>query len=147
MAPRKKKQRRARRSFSLINAAESFGYLSIMTNNLFDASVMEFFTGPENLTDERSGLSGTQVQTYFLNNPTKGAIYGANPLSLRDVLEDPGFAANAIIGRGRANAVKMVFEAATLNIGFKLFKRALRAPIANINRNLVKPALGAGVRL
>ena len=54
---------------------------------------------------------------------------------------------DAIIGRGRANAVKMVFEAATLNIGFKIFKRALRAPIANINRNLVKPALGAGVRL
>ena len=87
------------------------------------------------------------VQTYFLQNPQLGADYGANPLSLRDIISNPGFAANAIIGRGRANMVPMIFSAATVNIGMRLFKRALRRPLANVNRNIVKPLLGAGIRL
>ena len=142
---RAKKRTRRRRSFSILGAVESYAYASILTEGLFDATPMEFLTAGDNVF--QGAWNPEAVQTYFLQNPQAGAAYGANPLSLRDIISNPGFAANAIIGRGRANVIPMVFSAATVNIGMRLFKRALRKPLANVNRNLVKPMLGAGIRL
>ena len=88
-----------------------------------------------------------QTQNYFMANPRKGAVYGANPLSLRDIVGNPGFAANAIIGRGMANGINMALQAATINVGFRLFKNLLRRPLSNIQTNLIKPAFGKSVRL
>jgi hypothetical protein len=148
MARRRAKKRRSRRkTFSILNAVESYAYASILTEGLFDATPMQFLTSPDNVTDAARSLTPDATQAYFLQNPQLGATYGANPLSLRDIIGNPGFAANAIIGRSRANVIPMVFSAATVNIGMRLFKRALRRPLANVNRNLVKPMLGAGIRL
>jgi len=148
MARRRKATRRRRsRSFSILNAVESYAYASIMTQGLFDASPVEFLTGSDNVTESGLALTPDQTQNYFLNNPNLGATYGANPLSLADIVGNPGFAANAIIGRGRANALGMAMQAATVSVSMRLFKRLLRRPLANIQRNLIKPALGAGVRL
>ena len=146
MARRKAKKRSRRtRTFSILGAVESYAYASILTEGLFDATPVEFLTAGDNIY--QGSWNPDTVQTYFLQNPQAGADYGANPLSLRDIISNPGFAANAIIGRGRANVIPMVFSAATVNIGMRLFKRALRKPLANVNRNLVKPMLGAGIRL
>jgi len=148
MARRRKATRRRRsRSFSILNAVESYAYASIMTQGLFDASPVEFLTGSDNVTESGLALTPDQTQNYFLNNPNLGATYGANPLSLADIVGNPSFAANAIIGRGRANALGMAMQAATVAVSMRLFKRLLRRPISNIQRNLIKPALGAGVRL
>ena len=142
---RAKKRTRRTRSFSILNAVESYAYASILTEGLFDATPVEFLMAGDNIY--QGSWTPDSVQTYFLQNPQAGADYGANPLSLRDIISNPGFAANAIIGRGRANVIPMVFSAATVNIGMRLFKRALRRPLSNVNRNIVKPLLGAGIRL
>ena len=148
MAPRKKKATRRRSTgFRVISAIESYAYASVLTNGLFDASPVEFLTGSDNVTAAGLALTPQQTQNYFQMNPTLGADYGANPLSLRDIVGNPGFAANAIIGRGMANGINMALQAATINVGFRLFKNMLRRPIANIQRNLIKPAFGATVRL
>jgi hypothetical protein len=147
MARRKKATRRRTRSFSILGAVESYAYASIITNGLFDASVTEFLFAGDNVTDSARALTPSQTQTYFMDNPRKGATYGANPLSLRELINNPEFAANAVIGRGRANALNMAMQAATVSISMRLFKRLLRRPLSNIQRNLIKPAIGAGVRL
>lgn len=144
---RKKTTRRRTRSWSILNAVESYAYASILTEGLFDASPMEFITGGDNVTASALALSPEQTQNYFLANPQLGATYGANPLTLREIVNNPGFAANAVIGRGRANAISMAFQAATVSVSMRLFKRLLRRPLSNIQRNLVKPLIGPGVRL
>ena len=149
MAPRKKKAARRRRStgFRVISAIESYAYTSVITQGLFDASPVQFLTGADNVTDSALALTPEQTQSYFQMNPNLGADYGANPLSLRDIVGNPGFAANAIIGRGMANGINMALQAATINVGFRLFKNMLKRPLSNIQRNLIKPAFGATVRL
>lgn len=148
MAPRKKKATRRRPTgFRVISAIESYAYTSIITQGLFDANPVEFLTGADNVTSSALALTPAQTQSYFQMNPNLGADYGANPLSLRDIVGNPGFAANAIIGRGMANGINMALQAATVNVGFRLFKNMLRRPLSNIQRNLIKPAFGATVRL
>ena len=147
MARRKaKRTRRSAPAFSVLGAIESYAYASILTEGLFDATPVEFLTGgvSKNLgsTDSPQG-----IQSYFLNNPMGGADFGANPLTLRELLADPGFAVNAVIGRGRANALNMVFASAAVGVSMRMFKRLLRRPLSNIQRNLVKPAFGKTVRL
>jgi len=144
---RRKTRRRRTRSFSILGAIESYAYASILTEGLFSATPTEFILAPGNLTEASSKLTPAQTSSFFQSNPDLGAVYGANPLSLRDIMQDPGFAANAILGRGQANLVNMAMQAATVSVGMRLFKRLLRRPLSNIQRNLVKPALGAGVRL
>jgi len=46
-----------------------------------------------------------------------------------------------------ANGINMALQAATINVGFRLFKNMLKRPLSNIQRNLIKPAFGATVRL
>ena len=108
---------------------------------------MEVIPGGDNVTASALALSPEQTQNYFLATPPLGATYGANPLTLREIVNNPGFAANAVIGRGRANAISMAFQAATVSVSMRLFKRLLRRPLSNIQRNLVKPLIGPGVRL
>ena len=143
----KKTRRRRTRTFSVLNAVESYAYASILTEGLFSATPMEFLTGADNVTASGNALTPDATQAYFLANPNLGATYGANPLSLKDILGNPGFAANAIIGRGRANVIPMLVSSATVSIGMRLFKRVLRRPISNVNRNIVKPLIGMGVRI
>tara|TARA_Y100001938_G_C8082456_1_gene429969 strand:+ start:366 stop:815 length:450 start_codon:yes stop_codon:yes gene_type:complete len=148
MARRKKAARRRRSTgFRVISAIESYAYTSVITQGLFDASPIQFLTAGDNVTAEANALTPEATQEYFMNNPSLGAVYGANPLSLRDIVGNPGFAANAIIGRGMANGINMALQAATINVGFRLFKSMLRRPLSNIQRNLIKPAFGATVRL
>ena len=148
MVRRKAKARRRRmKSFSVLNAVESYAYASIISEGLFDATPISFLTGGVSSNLNAGGWTPEATQTYFLNNPQLGAAQGANPLTLREVFEDPGFAANAIIGRGRANALSMAFQAATVSVSMRLFKRLLRRPLANVQRNLIKPLIGPGVRL
>ena len=145
---RRKTRRRRARSFSILGAIESYAYLSILTEGLFSATPTEWLFSPGNLTEASGKLTPAQTSSFFMTYPDMGGeLYGANPLSLRDIMQDPGFAANAILGRGQANLVGMAMQAATVSVGMRLFKRLLRRPLSNIQRNHVKPALGAGVRL
>jgi len=47
----------------------------------------------------------------------------------------------------QANILPMAIAGFTTSIGFKVGKRLLRKPIGSINRNIIVPALGAGIKL
>ena len=100
---RKSRKRRARRSFSLLNALESYTYAAIITENVAGTSPWGLLTGKTAL-----GIMSANFQT---------------------------------------NLIPMAIQAATVGVGFRIGKRLLRMPLANINRNLVKPMLGAGIRI
>jgi hypothetical protein len=148
MPPRRKKTRRRRtRNFSVLGAVESYAYTSILTQGLFNNSPLNFLTGQDNLNPS-STWQFDSVSSAAMSNPTTfGAAIGADKITLRELLDDPGFVAATVVGRAQANMIPMAISAATVSIGMRLFKRVLRRPLSNIQRNLVKPALGAGVRL
>lgn len=72
---------------------------------------------------------------------------GTNEISLGDMISNPGLALGQAAQNFQGALVPMAIQSALTSITFRLGKRLLRRPLANVNRNLVKPMLGAGVRL
>jgi|TARA_R110002124_G_C8958570_1_gene513864 hypothetical protein len=144
---RRKATRRPRRSraVSLLNLAESYAYTSILTEGLFSASPAEFILGQGDLAPSSSWTTAG-VMSAYTNNPDAGAGAGANPLSLRDIFKEPGYAFSTIQARGQANMINMAISSAMVGISARLAKRVLRRPIANVNKNIFK-TLSLGVRL
>jgi hypothetical protein len=148
MARRRKTTRRRRaRSFSLIKAAESFAYASILTKGLFNTNPVQFVLGDADLSPSTS-WNPSGVQSAAMANPgTWGGSIGADQISLGDIVKDPAFAFNTMIGRGQANLANMAVQSLVVGVTARAFTRILRRPIANVNRNIMKPLLGAGVKL
>tara|TARA_Y100000401_G_C8298807_1_gene212865 strand:+ start:240 stop:686 length:447 start_codon:yes stop_codon:yes gene_type:complete len=148
MARRRKATRRRRRaSFSLIKAAESFAYASILTKGLFNTNPVQFVLGDADLSPSTTWTpSGVQAGAMAAPD-TWGATIGADQISLGDIVKDPAFAFNAMIGRGQANLANMAVQSLVVGVTARAFTRILRRPIANVNRNIMKPLLGAGVKL
>lgn len=148
MARRRKATRRRRRAgFSLIKAAESFAYASILTNGLFNTNPVSFVLGASDLSPSSTWNPGA-VQSAAMANPgTWGGSIGADAISLGDIVKDPAFAFNTVIGRGQANLASMAVQSLVVGVTARAFTRILRRPIANVNRNIMKPLLGAGVKL
>ena len=141
------KRRRRTRSFSVLGAVESYAYASILNQGLFNNSPLNFLTGSDNLNPSATWPFDSVVDASMGNPKGYGSAIGADRITLRELLDDPGFVAATVVGRGQANMIPMAISAATVSVGMRLFKRMLRRPLSNIQRNLVKPALGAGVRL
>jgi len=139
---RKSRKRRARRSFSLLNALESYTYAAIITENVAGTSPWGLLTGK---TDLGYGTYTTDVGV-GVGVSTTGAV-GAGEISLGDIISEPGQALGIMSANFQTNLIPMAIQAATVGIGFRIGKRLLRMPLANINRNLVKPMLGAGIRI
>jgi hypothetical protein len=74
-----------------------------------------------------------------------GGSIGADAISLGDIVKDPAFAFNTMIGRGSANLANMAVQSLVVGVTTRAFTRILRRPIANINRNIMVPLLGRGV--
>jgi len=72
---------------------------------------------------------------------------GGDQVTLGDILKEPGYAFAVSSRRAMANAPAMAIQSIALGAGFRIMKRLLRVPLNNVNRNLVKPVLGAGVRI
>lgn len=147
MARRRKTTRRRRRAgFSLIKAAESFAYASILTKGLFNTNPVQFVLGDADLSPSNT-WTPSGVQNAYMTNPGTGAGIGGDQISLGDIVKDPAFAFNTMIGRGQANLANMAVQSLVVGVTARAFTRILRRPIANVNRNIMKPLLGAGVRL
>ena len=148
MARRRKTTRRRRRAgFSRIKAAESFAYASILTKGLFNTNPVQFVLGDADV-DPSSTWNPASVQNAAMMNPnTYGSTIGADQISLGDIVKDPAFAFNTVIGRGQANLANMAVQSLVVGVTARAFTRILRRPIANVNRNIMKPLLGAGIRL
>ena len=132
MARRKKaKRRRSPKTISLLNIAESYAYASVLTGGVLANSPVGV------LGFDGSGAAG-------------GAGYGMTTtngaMTLQSIVSDPGSSFDSMSANFMANYQAMAVSAIGIGITFKFAKKLLRKPIANVNRNLLKP-IGIGVRL
>jgi len=136
MAPRKKARRvRRTRSFSLTNAAFSLGYANILTSGIFGANLAEFVLGRDSGGFGSPALSGPGISFQELIGIAAGggSAAGGNLATIQSNLKQ--------------NLPSMLIQSVTLSVTERVFKSVMRRPIANVQRNIVKPLLGNMVRV
>ena len=142
MAPRRRKTKRRRsRAVSLINALEAYTYASILSQGVAGTSPWGMLTGD---TDIGTTTVSTGMGAYSQQIQT---VVGANQISLGDIVSNPGLALSAMGDNLQANLIPMAVSSLVTGVSFRFGKRLLRRPIGNINRNIMKPLLGAGIKL
>ena len=146
--PRKKKRSYRRKSFSILNGLEALVYASILTEGTAGSSVWEFVTGKADLKGGTPFFTGSFTQMTEGNGGGNGVeLTGADAISISDIATNPSTALAVMAANFQANLLPMAIAGFTTSIGFRIGKRLLRAPISSVNRNILKPALGAGIRL
>lgn len=146
---RKKKRSRRRASFSILNALEAYVYASILTEGVAGTSPMGLITGEKDITQvktlttlkQTTDATGGGTETYNM------VTVAADGISLSDIMAEPTLALGAMATNFQNNLLPMALAGFTTSISFRVGKRLLRKPISNINRNIIRPALGAGIRL
>lgn len=149
MAKRKTK-RRKKAAFSILNALEAYSYATIMTEGIAGTSPFGLILGDTNLagTTNSTGLAADGTWDSMRGSQTLStSVTGAGEISLGDMMKEPGLALATMQSNFMSNIIPMSVAAFTVRIGFKFGKRALRGPISSVNRSIIKPALGAGIRL
>lgn len=129
MARRKARKIRRRKTFSIVNSIFSVAYANVISSGLFGVNLLGFFLG----------LSGGTYGKY------PGFVSGAG-IGIKELLTD-GSAWTQIVENAQKNLPNMLIQTVMLGVTEKVFKSVMRRPLANVNRNIVKPLLGAGVRL
>ena len=114
---KKKRRSRRRNTFSVLNALEAYVYATILTEGVAGTSPIGMLTGATDLSRQTTSTS--------LGMGT----FGRDMQTLSSTV------------------VPMAFAAFGTSFTFRIGKRLLRGPISNINRNIMKPALGAGIKL
>tara|TARA_R110000823_G_scaffold233595_1_gene359938 strand:- start:4 stop:339 length:336 start_codon:yes stop_codon:yes gene_type:complete len=110
-------------------------YANILSRGLAGTGVVGLFSMDSDLRAPASTYSGPLT---YVNEDNK--------ITLSEMVSNPELAIQAVAVNGRANMKYMIGASLATSIGFKLSKRLLRKPLANIQRNLIKP-LGIGVRI
>jgi hypothetical protein len=142
---RKKKRSRRRKTFSMLNALEAYVYATILTEGVAGTSPWGFVTGAADLGWSRSSATG---DASALSRGTQQlAMTGAGEISIGDLMKEPSMALDTMASNFQSNLAPMAIAAFGTSITFRIGKKLLRRPISNINRNIIKPALGAGIRL
>ena len=72
---------------------------------------------------------------------------GTDQISLGDIITEPGQAVSIMASNFQGNLLPMAVAGFTTSVGFNVGKRLLRKPISNINRNIMKPLFGSGIRM
>ena len=140
MAPRRRKTKRRRsRALSLINALEAYTYASILSEGVAGTSPWGMITGATDI--------GTVQRSEGLGSIMYSETVGAKEISLGDIVSNPGLALGEMANNLQSNLVPMAVASLVTGISFRFGKRLLRRPISNINRNIMKPLLGAGIKL
>ena len=140
MAPRRRKAKRRRsRSFSLLNALEAYTYGAILSEGIAGTSPWGLLTGATDIGQTSVYDSGLGVTSY--------TAVGTGEISLGDIISQPGQALSVMASNFQNNVIPMAVQGVAVGIGFRFGKRLLRRQISSVNRNLVKPMLGAGIRL
>jgi len=137
--PRKKKRSYRRKTFSILNAVEAFIYAEILMRGTTGSGVLGFFTGEGDIGIGPGETIGG-ITTY--SQPV-----GVGEISLNDLMVNPGLAIATVSQNMKSNLIPMAFASFATSISFRIGRRLLRRPLASINRSIVKPALGAGIRL
>jgi hypothetical protein len=138
---RRRTKRKVRRSrgISLINALESYTYASILSQGVAGTTPWGMLTGEGDLGISQAS-EGMGALSYDV-------VSGGDVISLADITRNPGLALSQMGKNLQSNIVPMAVASLITGVSFRFGKRLLRRPIGNINRNLVKPMLGAGIRL
>ena len=117
-----------------------------MTEGIAGTSPWGFITGDANLKGSFEGQF-LQMSSGMNGAGTGIEVTGAGEISLGDLATNPGTALTAMGSNFQNNILPMAIAGFTTSVGFKVGKRLLRKPISSINRSILKPALGAGIRL
>ncbi len=128
----KSKRRRSPKQFSLLNAAEAYAYASILSAGVFGNSPWGFVTDQSDIAQS----TDTSLMAYT----------GAQSLSLSELVTHPDVAFGQMQSNVMANYQAMAVASITTGVGFKLFRKLMRRPISNVNRNIMRP-LGVGIKL
>jgi hypothetical protein len=148
MARKKKSRRRSRKSFSLLNALESLTYAEIISRGTTGGGVWSFITGDGDLVPAGSSSSSkAMIPSLPGMGGSMAEFDGTEQISLSDMMMEPGAAVSHMANNFQSNLIPMAASAFGVSVGFKIGRRLLRVPINNINKNLVRPALGHGIRL
>jgi len=81
---------------------------------------------------------------YMTWAPGQSNVYGDRELSLSDIMKNPDLSFWQMRANFEQNWQKMVISSIGTAAFFKISKRLLRAPIANVNRNIFRPLFGKG---
>ncbi len=140
MARKKKSRRRGPKTFRILNALESLTYAEILMRGTAGTGLAGFITGAGDITPLKGlGVGGADM--------VSTGWAGTSEISLADLMSQPGVAVETMASNFQSNLIPMAAGAFGVSVGFKIGRRLLRRPISNINRNLVKPALGRGIAL
>mgnify|MGYP003132646085 CR=1 FL=1 len=146
MATRKRKpKRRASRAVRLLNVLESYTYASILSQGVAGTTPLGMLTGEEDLMTSSRIIPGSF--TSGVGFQYEDVVTGGDKISLRDIITQPGLAIGQMTQNLQANLLPMAVASIGTGIAFRFGKRLLRRPIGNINRNIMKPLLGAGLKL
>ena len=129
------KRPRRSRSFSLTNAAFSIGYANILSTGIFGTNVAGFLLGRDSGGYGSSIVSGPGISFQELIGIASGGGSSA------------GGDLSTIQANLKSNLPSMLIQSVTLSVTERVFKSVMRRPLANVNRNIVKPLLGNMVRV
>jgi len=137
MARKKKTRRRRDNSIRLLNVLEAYTYATILSEGITGSSPWAFVTGDFDLVEQT-------VSKPFTGEEMSWA--GGEAISLKDLAREPGQALSIMSSNFGTNLTTMALQGIFTSASFRIGRRLLRRPIANINRNIAKP-LGLGVKL
>jgi len=136
---KKKATRRRRSSFSILNALEATIYGEILMRGTTGSGIISFFTGEGDIGIGPGETIGG-ITTY--SQPV-----GVGEISLTDMMQNPSLALATVASNFKSNLLPMSLAAFSTSVSFRIGRRLLRRPLSSIQRNLIKPVLGAGIRL
>jgi len=143
MARRKKAKRRSKPAFSILNAIEALAYGSLLTEGIAGTSITGFIFGDKDLGMQTTTVSDSWHGTQTLSS----TVVGAGEISLADIVSEPSLAISTMTDNFQRNILPMALAAFGISITFRVGRRLLRRPIASVNKNLIRPALGNGIRM
>lgn len=143
MARRKKAKRRSKPAFSILNALEALSYGSLLTEGIAGTSITGFIFGDKDLSMGTSTISDSWRPSQTLTT----VVTGADEISLADIVSEPSLAISTMTDNFQKNILPMALGAFGISITFRVGRRLLRRPLASVTKNLIKPALGNGIRM
>jgi len=145
MPRRRKKSRRRRKTFSILNGLEALTYASILSEGVTGGNLGQFIGGATDIGwKSASGNVGIGVES----SRAGGMITtGTGQISLGDIFSDPGLSLTTMGDNFQANILPMAFSAFVTSVGFSVGRKLLRKPLSSITRNIIHPVLGKGVRM
>ena len=135
----KSKRRRSPKMMSIINLAESYAYLSVLSEGIAGTSPIGLLGAGD--------IVGTPIKDSAFPGVSQGMSYsGTDAISLADMVSSPDVAFSTLTSNFESNWQAMAIKSLGIGLTFRFGKKLLRRPIANVNRNVFKQ-LGMGVKL